>query len=63
MSVYKLDEKGFTICFIAPAQAGANVLFFTFINPATMDVPAAFQKLGETSQTLRYISQFRIRSH
>ena len=27
-------------------QEGANVLFFTFINPATMDVPAAFQKLG-----------------
>ena len=28
-------------------QEGANVLFFTFINPATMDVPAAFQKLGQ----------------
>ena len=27
-------------------QEGANVLFFTFINPGTMDVPAAFQKLG-----------------
>ena len=28
-------------------QAGSNVLFFTFINPATMDVPVAFRKLGE----------------
>ena len=27
-------------------QLGANVLFFTFINPATMDVPVAFKKLG-----------------
>jgi hypothetical protein len=27
-------------------QEGANVLFFTFINPATMEVPLAFQKLG-----------------
>ena len=29
-------------------QIGANVLFFTFINPATMDVPVAFKKLGIT---------------
>ena len=28
-------------------QLGANVLFFTFINPATMDVPVAFKKLGQ----------------
>ena len=28
-------------------QYGANVLFFTFINPATMEVPVAFKKLGE----------------
>ena len=27
-------------------QAGSNVLFFTFINPATMEVPVAFRKLG-----------------
>ena len=27
-------------------QIGANVLFFTFINPATMEVPVAFKKLG-----------------
>jgi len=29
-------------------QDGANVLFFTFINPATMDVPLSFQKLAST---------------
>ena len=34
----------------ANEQEGANVLFFTFINPATMDVPAAFQKLGNSSK-------------
>ena len=31
-------------------QYGANVLFFTFINPATMDVPVAFKKLGKAQQ-------------
>jgi len=29
-------------------QAGSNVLFFTFINPATMEVPLAFRKLAAT---------------
>jgi len=29
-------------------QAGSNVLFFTFINPATMEVPVAFRKLAAT---------------
>jgi len=29
-------------------QDGANVLFFTFINPATMEVPVAFRKLAAT---------------
>ena len=29
-------------------QNGANVLFFTFINPATMKVPLAFKKLGKS---------------
>merc|ERR1711962_1781295 len=29
-------------------QDGANVLFFTFINPATMDVPLSFHKLAST---------------
>jgi len=29
-------------------QYGSNVLFFTFINPATMDVPLAFRKLAST---------------
>ena len=28
-------------------QFGSNVLFFTFINPETMDVPVAFKKLGK----------------
>jgi hypothetical protein len=28
-------------------QDGANVLFFTFINPSNMEVPRAFQKLGK----------------
>jgi len=32
-------------------QEGANLLFFTFINPATMDVPVAFQKLAATRGT------------
>jgi len=32
-------------------QLGANVLFFTFINPATMDVPIAFRKLAATRGT------------
>jgi len=29
-------------------QDGSNVLFFTFINPATMEVPVAFRKLAAT---------------
>jgi len=29
-------------------QKGSNVLFFTFINPATMEVPIAFRKLAAT---------------
>jgi len=32
-------------------QEGANLLFFTFINPATMDVSVAFQKLAATRGT------------
>ena len=28
-------------------QQGANVLFFTFINPETMTIPEAFKKLGK----------------
>ena len=31
-------------------QLGSNVLFFTFINPETMDVPVAFKKLGNKLQ-------------
>ena len=33
-------------------QYGSNVLFFTFINPATMEVPVAFKKLGEARYSL-----------
>ena len=32
-------------------QTGANVLFFTFIHPDTMDVPPAFQSLAATRGT------------
>lgn len=32
-------------------QRGANVLFFTFINPVTMEVPRAFSKLAATKGT------------
>jgi len=32
-------------------QAGANVLFFTFINPATMEVPVAFKNLAASRGT------------
>ena len=32
-------------------QKGSNVLFFTFINPQTMEVPKAFQNLAQTRGT------------
>lgn len=32
-------------------QNGANVLFFTFINPATMEVPLSYQKLAASRGT------------
>ncbi|XP_023334408.1 uncharacterized protein LOC111705930 isoform X2 [Eurytemora carolleeae] len=32
-------------------QTGANVLFFTFINPATMEIPLSFKKLASTRGT------------
>merc|ERR1719361_1561003 len=32
-------------------QTGANVLFFTFIHPTTMEVPPAFQHLARTRGT------------
>ncbi len=32
-------------------QDGANVLFFTFINPETMKVPKSFEKLAKTRGT------------
>ena len=32
-------------------QKAANVLFFTFIHPVTMDIPPAFEKLAKTRGT------------
>ena len=32
-------------------QHGANVLFFTFIHPQTMEVPPAYTKLAQTRGT------------
>ena len=32
-------------------QEAANVLFFTFIHPDTMDIPPAFEKLAKTRGT------------
>lgn len=32
-------------------QTAANVLFFTFIHPTTMDVPPSFKKLSDTRGT------------
>ena len=32
-------------------QEGANVLFFTFVNPETMIVPTSFQKLAKSRGT------------
>ena len=32
-------------------QKGANVLFFTFIHPQTMEIPPAYQKLAKTRGT------------
>lgn len=32
-------------------QEGSNVLFFTFINPATMEIPKAFEKLSASRGT------------
>ena len=36
-------------------QFGSNVLFFTFINPETMDVPVAFKKLGKVLQEITQV--------
>ena len=34
-------------------QAAANVLYFTFIDPASMEVPRSFQKLAQTKGTYK----------
>jgi len=48
---YHTDNAAWTPLLHPYQQAGANVLFFTFINPATMDIPAAFKKLAATRGT------------
>ena len=40
-------------------QLGSNVLFFTFINPSTMDVPVAFKKLGMIHFIMIWISNIQ----
>lgn len=37
-------------------QNGANVLFFTFINPADMKVPKAFQNLAATKGSTKSLA-------
>ena len=44
-------------------QYGSNVLFFTFINPATMDVPVSFKKLGESGWLFAACHQVRSHLH
>jgi len=45
------DDSDWTPKLYPYQQTGANVLFFTFINPATMEVPKAFAKLAATKGT------------
>ena len=40
------DESDWTPLLYPYQQTGANVLFFTFIDPRKMVVPLAFRKLG-----------------
>ena len=44
---YHTDEDGWEPRLYSYQQEGANVLFFTFINPETMAVPESFKKLGK----------------
>ena len=41
------EEDGWEPKLYPYQQQGANVLFFTFINPETMAVPESFKKLGK----------------
>jgi len=43
---YHSDDSDWEPLLYPYQQAGANVLFFTFINPATMEVPVSFGKLA-----------------
>ena len=47
MCSYHTDNDGWEPSLYPYQQQGANVLFFTFINPETMDIPISFGKLGE----------------
>ena len=44
---YHTEEDGWDPKLYPYQQEGANVLFFTFINPETMAVPESFKKLGK----------------
>ena len=44
---YHTEEDGWEPKLYPYQQQGANVLFFTFINPETMAVPESFKKLGK----------------
>eukprot|EP00091_Calanus_sinicus_P014496 TRINITY_DN3205_c0_g1_i2.p1 TRINITY_DN3205_c0_g1~~TRINITY_DN3205_c0_g1_i2.p1 ORF type:complete len:386 (-),score=133.79 TRINITY_DN3205_c0_g1_i2:20-1177(-) len=45
---YHTDDDGWEPLLYPYQQEGANVLFFTFINPETMEVPISFGKLAAT---------------
>lgn len=45
---FENDSDGWTPALYDWQQTSANVLFFTFIHPATMEVPPSFRKLSDT---------------
>ncbi len=45
------DDSDWTPELYEYQQEGANVLFFTFIDPSTMEIPLAYQKLSATRGT------------
>ncbi len=48
---YESESDSWTPELFEWQQQGANVLFFTFIHPETMDIPPAFKKLAATRGT------------
>lgn len=48
---YHTEDDGWEPLLYPYQQDGANVLFFTFINPETMEVPISFRKLAKTRGT------------